>query len=114
MTKLDWRMVDLEQGVLREPTPDENRIILWLPGQVAQGFRHWERITNVPGAEVAVEQGICSVPAVSMPARQKLWGLLGKIFPWLGKPAGPETWLLPTGGYVEKAGERETGLFLIW
>jgi tetratricopeptide (TPR) repeat protein len=114
MGNLDWRTVELDPGVWREPTPDETRIILWLPGNVENGYRHWERISNVPEAKIAVAQGLCTLEASSMPARQKLRGPLGRVLDWFRKHAGPHAWLLPHGGYAEQAGERQSGLLLAW
>ena len=54
MAKVDWRPLALEQGVVREPTPDARRIILWLRGKDQDGYQSWERVTNVPGAASSV------------------------------------------------------------
>src|SRR5437762_1989990 len=113
MNPVDWRTADLAIGVLREPAPDASRIVLWLPGNIEHGFQHWERITNVPGAEIAQEQGLCFTQATAMPARQKMRGFVGSFLSKLRQP-GEGAWLLPTGGYAELAGERQTGLLLVW
>lgn len=114
MAKQDWRLVDLEKGVQCEPTPDGSRIVLWLPGTEANGFLHWERISNVPGAEVSSEQGLCVTQATAMAARQRVRGLLGKLLQWLWTPTRPTSWLLPQGGMAEQVGERQTGRLLVW
>ena len=79
MTKIDWQALALNKEVMREPSPDGSRIILWLRGQRIKGYQHWERITNVPGAEVAQEQGLCFTQATSLPARQKLKSMVGRL-----------------------------------
>jgi tetratricopeptide (TPR) repeat protein len=114
MSKLDWRSVALGPGVLREPAPDTNRIIFWLPGREEQGFQHWERIANVPGAEIAVEQGLCFTQATTLSARRKTHGFFGKLLAGLKKTDGATSWLLPSGGYAEQVGERQSGLLLVW
>ena len=114
MARLEWRTLELDKGVYREPTPDASRIILWLPGKVDNGFQYWERLTNIPGAEIVEEQGICFTQATSMPARQKMRGFIGRLFSRLRKPAANTAWLLPTGGFAEQLEERQTGLLLAW
>src|ERR1700674_4148104 len=114
MTRLDWRTVELDQGVYREPSPDAGRIILWLPGKAENGYQYWERLANVPGAEIVEEQGICFTQATSMPARQKVRGFFGRLFSRLRKPAGNTAWLLPTGEFAEQLEERQAGLLLAW
>jgi tetratricopeptide (TPR) repeat protein len=114
MTNPDWRTVELDEGIVREPTPDANRIVLWLPGAVEAGYRNWERITTAPGAQVVVDGGICTIEATSMPARQKIHGFFGKLLEMLRKPAGHHFWLLPNRGYAEQTGERQSGLLLVW
>src|SRR5438445_11932424 len=110
MAKVDWRALTLEPGVYREPSPDANRVTLWLAGEVENGFQRWERITNMPGAASAEEQGVCFTQADSMPARQKIRGLFGRLVHSLRKSDGSTSWLLPTGGYAEQTGERRAGL----
>jgi tetratricopeptide (TPR) repeat protein len=114
MSKFDWRTVVFQDGVLREPTPDDKSVVFWLPGQVEAGYQHWERIANVVGADVDVEGGIGSTAATAMPARQPIRSLLGKVWQWLQKPAGQSSWLLPTGAYAEQTGERRSGIQLVW
>ena len=33
MSKPDWRHLECDDGVLRERTPDETLLLVWLPGQ---------------------------------------------------------------------------------
>jgi tetratricopeptide (TPR) repeat protein len=114
MTIVDWRTVDLEKDILREPTPDSTRVVLWVPDRMEDGFQHWERISNVPGAEVIQEQDLFSTEATSIPARHKVRGLLGRLFAKFQKPTGNPTWLLPTGELAEQTGQRRSGLLLVW
>ncbi len=46
--------------------------------------------------------------------RGKAHGFFGKLLAGLKKPAGGAAWLLPTGGYAEQIGERQSGLLLVW
>src|SRR5262245_31780740 len=109
-----WRTLALDAGVLREPAPEPDRLVLWLPGPAEAGFRRWERIGNVPGAEVFVEQGVCATAATALPVRQPVRGLLGKLLGRFRKAADAVTWVLPNGGQAEPAGERQTDLLLTW
>ena len=58
MNKPDWGHLTLENGILREPGPDDSRLLLWVPVSRDGRARHWERLGNVPGAPSRVEQGI--------------------------------------------------------
>jgi tetratricopeptide (TPR) repeat protein len=110
----DWRNVNLDAGVLREATPDPGRIVLWLPGGCHGGVRLWERIGNLPGADVTAAQGLCATAATSVRAAQRAGGLLGKLLArWRRAAAGP-TWVLPNGASAEQQGERQTDLVLAW
>ena len=42
MSTPDWRAVALNRGVLREPTPDGSRLVLWVPA-VYDGWSDFER-----------------------------------------------------------------------
>jgi hypothetical protein len=55
------QQLEFIDGVILEPTPETNRLVLWLRGEVVGGFQHWERINNVPGEPIAVEQGLCAM-----------------------------------------------------
>ena len=114
MSKPDWRHLNLDPGVLREPTPDETRLVLWLPGEFGTGTRDWERVSNVPGTAVTREQGLCAVPATSLRARQRVQGCLGKFWQRFRKPGGSQSWVLPNGASAEQVGERQAGLLLVW
>jgi len=114
MTRPDWRNLVLEQGILREPDPNRARVILWLPGERAGGVQHWERISNVPGAEITAEQGICATAATAVRARQKVRGFFGKLLQRVLSGSDKQSWELPNGEVAEQAGERQTDLVLVW
>jgi tetratricopeptide (TPR) repeat protein len=114
MTKPNWAKLEFEEGVLREPTPDDSQLILWLRGDLVDGFQHWERIGNVVGAEVTLDQGLFRSPATVIRARQKLHGFFGKLFQLLRKSQGNRTWLLPNGAIAEQVGERANDRMLLW
>jgi tetratricopeptide (TPR) repeat protein len=110
----DWRNLNLDPGILREPTPDASRLLVWLPGKLEGGFRQWERVGNVPGADVVVKQGLCATAATCMPARQKIQGLFGRFLQSFRKTTGGQSWVLPNGDTVEQAADRQAGLALVW
>src|SRR5262249_24365711 len=114
MKKPDWRNLNLDEGVLREPLPDDQRVVLWLPGGLYGGYRHWERVGTVPGAGVTVAQGVCATPATAIRARQRVGGFFGRLLQRFRKGPGEQTWVLPNGESAEQAGERQTDLVLAW
>lgn len=113
MQPLDRRTLQLNEGILREATPDD-RMILWLPRGRDGSFRYWERVVSVAGAAVLEDQGLRATLAASIGARQRIRGLLGKLIPRLGGPAGTRVLTLPDGGSAEQSGERRTDLMLVW
>jgi tetratricopeptide (TPR) repeat protein len=113
MRKADWRTVDLVEGILREPGPDPNRLILWLPGKSEGGLRCWERIATVPGADITVEQGLCATAATALRAQQSQ-GFFGKLLGRFRKQTGTQTWVLPNGETAQQQGERQADLLLAW
>ncbi|HEV3164227.1 MAG TPA: tetratricopeptide repeat protein [Isosphaeraceae bacterium] len=114
MRLLDWRRVAFDDGVLTEPNQDENRLVLWVPGEREKSFQYWERISNVARAEVTSEAGLCSTAASSIRARQKVRGVLGKLLPALEGSSKDRSWTLPNGEGAEQCGERQTDLILVW
>ena len=115
MSKPDWRKFSLLEGIVLDPGRDDNRVVFWLPTERDRQFQYWERIGTVPRAEVRVEQGICTAPATSARARQRLGGsLLGKLARKLKGAADEQSWTLPSGQPAEKCGDRVTGLALAW
>ncbi len=110
----NWRGLVLSQGVLSEPYPGDNCLILWLPGTCVGGMQHWERISTVPSAEITLAGGICAVPATSIQARQRLRTLLGKFWQPFQKADQEKSWLLPNGESAEQWGERQEDLLLVW
>jgi tetratricopeptide (TPR) repeat protein len=114
MAMPDWRSVELNPGVLREPTVDGNHVVLWLPREKDAESQHWQRISNVPGAPITTADGICAMPATSLPARQPTLGLFAKVLQLFRKTSGGPAWLLPSGGSAEQSGDRRTDLMLLW
>jgi tetratricopeptide (TPR) repeat protein len=115
MSGPDWRNLALLEGILLEQVRDDNRMVFWLPTERDRQFQYWERVGTVPRAEIRVEQGICTLPATSVRARQRLGeSLLGKLARKLKGAADEETWILPSGQPAEKCGDRVTGLALVW
>jgi tetratricopeptide (TPR) repeat protein len=114
MSAVDWRNQVLNSGILLEPTPDADRIVLWVPGSREHGFQYWQRVSNVVRADVKTEQGACATAATLIRARQRRQGFLGKLFERLGRAGGDATWKLPNGASAEQYGERQNNLLLVW
>ena len=114
---MNWpggRPLTLNEGILLEPGPADGRIVLWLPIEGAGGYRHWERVGSVPRAEVTTGLGVCSVPATSVPARQRPGGSLGGLFRWPRGGGCEGTLTHPGGGEAEPCGPRRADLMLAW
>jgi tetratricopeptide (TPR) repeat protein len=114
MKVLDWQDLILDAGILREPVSDGGRIVLWLPGERDGAFQHWERVGSVARAEVSAEQGLCAITATSIPARQRVKGVLGKLLGRLHAAKTSRALVLPGGELAEPCGERDTDLLLVW
>ena len=114
MKKLDWHNLQLGDGVLREPTPDHSQLVLWLRGELVDGFQQWERIANVVGAGITREKGLYRVPATVIRARQKVQGFFGNIVQLFRRRSANRTWLLPNGAVAEQVGERLNDRMLLW
>ena len=111
----DWGNLVLGDGILCEPAREGNRMVFWLPASRDREFQYWERIGTVPRSEIKVEHGVCTTPATSVRARQRLGGgLLGRLARKLTRTGGDESWTLPNGQPAEKCGERKTDLLLVW
>jgi tetratricopeptide (TPR) repeat protein len=109
----DWRNIAVENGIVREPTPDANRIAIWLPLERVNGSQEWQRVASQPHSEFAVEPGISAAAATAIRARQASRGLLGKLLGGLRR-SGDHSWLLPNGDPAEQLGERENDLLFVW
>jgi tetratricopeptide (TPR) repeat protein len=104
----------LKEGVLPEPTLDDTCIVLWLPGARDGAFQLWERVSTLPRGEITARNGLCATAAVSIPARQPLPGLLGKMLRPFRRVAEDRAWLLPNGHSAERHGEKRSDLILVW
>jgi tetratricopeptide (TPR) repeat protein len=113
MSAPDWKHWDLDDGIVRESTPEPNRIILWRPGARDGSYQYWDRIGNVARAEVTVQEGLCATSATFIRARQKTRGLFSKLLPKFGGAEG-RSWTLPNGEIAEQCGDRRTDLMLVW
>lgn len=113
MKKFDWKTLGLNPDVLPDMISSD-RAVLWVRRGREGRFLLWERVGTVVGAETIDGQGLRAIPATSMPARQPVRGLLGKLIPRLGARAGGPEWRLPNGDPAERCGERRTDLILVW
>jgi tetratricopeptide (TPR) repeat protein len=113
MKVVDWPESALEDGVIRESVSQEGRVVLWVRGDRDDHFQYWERIGSVARSEVTVEGGLCSTPATAVRARQRVQGMLGKLFQRFhdGKK---HRFALPGGETAEQCGERQSDLMLVW
>lgn len=109
----DWGNFVFAESVLREAAVERDRLVVWCSGELTDGFRHWERVASVAGAEITAVQGLCSMPANLLRTRQKVRGLLGRLFGRSAQTAEP-TWTLPTGQPTEQVGDRQSDLILAW
>jgi tetratricopeptide (TPR) repeat protein len=114
MNSPDWQRLVFNKGILREPIPDNDRVVLWLPVRREGGFQYWERVGSVARTTVSTEQGLCAAAATAVPARQRVGGLFGGLFARLRQSPGDQSWMLPSGGSAEQCGERQTDLLLVW
>ena len=114
MKQPDWRTFEFDQGILAEPNPDGNRLVVWVPGERDATFQHWERVASVIRGEVVSEQGLCAIAATSVPARQRLRGGLGRLLQGLRPSSKKRDFLLPDGSSSEQSGERCTDVLLVW
>jgi tetratricopeptide (TPR) repeat protein len=109
-----WQDLSLEAEVLPEPIEDAHRIVFWAKGDRDQNYQYWERIGSVARAEITVDRGLCTAPAVTTPMKERLGGSLAKLWARLRGPKGDRTLLLPNGRPVEQSGERQTDVVLVW
>jgi tetratricopeptide (TPR) repeat protein len=110
----DWRNLALNDGVVPEPTPDNGRLVLWVPGDRGDVFQHWRRVSSVAHVEPTVRDGLSAVPAVAVPLRQPLRGFLGTLLSRFRKASGARSWVLPNGAAAEQCGDRQADLILVW
>jgi tetratricopeptide (TPR) repeat protein len=109
-----WQDLVLDGDVLPEPLEDVSRLVLWARADRDREYQYWERVGSVPRAEVSLEQGLCTTPAVSIRARERLGGSLTQLLSRLRGSRGDRSLLLPNGRSVEPCGERRTDLLLVW
>lgn len=110
----NWHDLELDEGILVEPVSEADRLVFWLPGEVADGQRSWQRISNIAGADVVVDRGLCFTAAASLGVRQRSEGLLGRGLRRFLKAPGEGAWLLPDGSLADYGGQRRTDLILVW
>jgi len=114
MVSPDWQQLALNPGILREPSHDKKRLVIWLPRGHDGGAPLWERLSTTTGTETTLEPGVFAIAAVSISARQKARGLFGKLVKRLRGAAPDDAWLLPNGATAEQVGERRSDLIVVW
>jgi tetratricopeptide (TPR) repeat protein len=103
----------LKPGVIPEPTPGDDRLVLWVPGARDGDYQRWQRVSTLPRGGVTVKEGLCATRATSFPARQYVAGALGRLFRALRKQADGAL-VLPDGRTAERCGENRRDLLLVW
>ncbi len=114
MSKCNWQELELFEGILREPSPDESRLIVWIPESIGGKSQDWERVSNVAAAKIFEDQGIYSTPAVSIRAGAQKSGLMRRLIRSFHQQSKSQTWILPNGQEAEQSGNRRTDLLLVW
>jgi tetratricopeptide (TPR) repeat protein len=109
----DWQQQPLNEGILREPSPDKRQLVLWVP-RPGEGGRCWQRLSSVPGPVMSPAPGMHAVAAVGVPLRQTSAGVLGRLLRPFRKANDAPVWLTPTGATTEQIGARQTDLLLVW
>ena len=112
--KMDWGQVTLHPGVLREPSPENGRLVLWLPAERSGSDQYWQRVSSVPRATITRSRGLCSMAATAIRARQRGKSFLGGLLRRFRRVPDDRAWLLPNGETAEQCGERQTDLLLVW
>jgi hypothetical protein len=103
----NWRTLKMSHGVLAEPVPEGNRLILWLPTNEGKS-QLWERVSTLAGSEIRKQEEISAVAAASIQARSR--GIIEKIWQGLRPGSSAQTWIMPNGESAVQVGSRRTDL----
>jgi tetratricopeptide (TPR) repeat protein len=114
MSKPGWPEFELFKGILREPSLEQNRLIVWIPEGIGGKKQSWERVSNVAGTEISEDLGIYSTAAVSIRACPKSAGFISGLILRFRQQSESQTWILPDGQEAEQIGTRRTDLLLVW
>jgi tetratricopeptide (TPR) repeat protein len=109
-----WQDLVCETAIFPEPIEDGLRIVLWIRGAREHRYQYWERIGSVARGEITEQQGLCTIAAVSVRARERVGSSIAGLWKDLRGPRGDRRYLLPNGRSVEQCGERQTDLLLVW
>jgi len=110
----DWEHMALHPGILREPDPQEGRLVLWVPTERDGTYQHWLRVSSVARATMAEHRGLYATPATALRARQPVRRFFGTLLHRFRRAKREDAWLLPNGETAEECGDRQTGLLLVW
>jgi tetratricopeptide (TPR) repeat protein len=114
MNQPNWLDFPLQESILREPSPDRGRIVLWVPADRDASFQYWDRVSNAARAEITIEDGLGSTAASLIRARRRVGSLFGRIWSRLGSAHQKRRFVLPNGMAVDQCGERQNDLLLVW
>jgi tetratricopeptide (TPR) repeat protein len=107
----DWRKLKLRRGILAEPIPESNRLVLWLSAAPGKSIV-WERVSTLAGSKITENEGIFSVAASSIQATKR--GFLGRIWQKTRPRSATQLWILPNGQSADQVGTRRSDLLLVW
>ena len=111
---LDWRGVALHSGVLREWASEQDRLIVWLPTDRDGSCQYWQRISTVSRAVIVQHEGLSTIAATAIQARQRARGILSGFLRRFHRVSEDLAWVLPNGETVQQCGGRQTDLLLVW
>jgi tetratricopeptide (TPR) repeat protein len=110
----NWRDVALRPGVLRESALDDSSLVLWLPVERDRSCQHWQRISTAPHADVGEHNGLVSIAATMIVARQPFRSTFRTLLHRFRRSSEARTWQLPNGEEAEQEGTRRMDVMLVW
>ncbi|AMV41010.1 hypothetical protein [Planctomyces sp. SH-PL62] len=115
MKSFDLSNLRLAEGVVRDSSRENDRILLWVPTVGAPPHRSWDRVGVAAGERGRVDRGVRVVPAAAFRVERRApEGWLAKLASKLGRAGAESSWTMPDGTPVERRGSRRTDLALAW
>jgi tetratricopeptide (TPR) repeat protein len=111
MSDTAWPEFTFVGGVLREPTPNDGQLILWLQGERSGSTRLWERL--VITREPAPDPDWWEMAGTSIEAHERIHGFFGRLWKkWIGVVDGD--WILPNGSSAQRVGASKKDCLVVW